>query len=155
MNFRCPVIYTRHNFCVATVKTCKKKKIGGNLCCTLKHKYMFKETYVTLLDVLQLFSLICFWIWNNIPEIRPTFKKHSIWRIQYNIQNHTLSVIYTAVKKWIGKMELTTCKTITHYRILILSISSTPKKQGQKCHYVEELERGYKGMKYNSDSYSP
>lgn len=66
-----------------------------------------------------------------------------------------LSVIHTAVKKWIGKMGLTTSKTLIRYRILILSISSTTKKHGQKYHHVEERERGYNGMKCNSDSCSP
>lgn len=52
-----------------------------------------------------------------------------------------LSVIHTAVEKWIGKMELTTSKTLIHYRILILNISLTAKKQGQKSYRVKENKR--------------
>lgn len=52
-------------------------------------------------------------------------------------------------------MELTTSKKLIHYRVLILNISSTAKKQGQKYHHVEEHEGGYNGMKCNNDSCSP
>lgn len=66
-----------------------------------------------------------------------------------------LSVIHTAVKKLIEKMELTTSKPLIQYRILMLNISWTAKKQGQKWYNVAEHERGYNGMKCKSDSCSP